>query len=397
VTSSGGVRPVDRPDIETIDSLGIGIVSIDRSWRMTQVNAAAEAILGVPGSYLVGRDLWEQFPGARELEFGRAYQSVMQSGKPTSFDAFYPGSGTCYPGSGTWFELQVRPIPEGIVCYFLDITARKAAEQAVADAAARSRFAADAMETLATSLDVAANVERVARLVVPRLCTWSTVVAVDEDGLIVASSSWHVDPDRRSDAAAFVQAQLTSSLGPLSSRAILDGELIVHPREAHKELRSSTDPGLARQYFDALAPQGIAVVPMRARGRTVGVMTLYSDTPWTEGELAEARDLARDVAARAAVAIDNSAAYARVQTARDGAQAAIQRLSLLADVSDVLAGADDTDVAIGKLARLVVPQLADWSLISVVDDDGTLRDVGYAHRDPAKEKVLALYSARRSE
>jgi serine phosphatase RsbU (regulator of sigma subunit) len=50
-----------------------------------------------------------------------------------------------------------------------------------------------------------------------------------------------------------------------------------------------------------------------------------------------------------------------------------------------------------RLARLVVPQLADWTLIAVVDDDGNLRDVGYAHRDPAMEKVLALYSARRSE
>jgi PAS domain S-box-containing protein len=373
-----------------IDSLGIGFVSLDHTWRMTRVNAAAEVILGDSASRLVGRNLWEQFPGARELEFGQVYEAVMRTREPTSFDAYYPGL-------SVWFELRVQPIPGGIACYFLDITARKSAEQAVTGAAERSRFAADAMESLAASLDLAANIDQLARLVVPRLGTWSTVVVLDDDGSIIASSSWHGDVDRRGDVALFAATQLPAVLGALTEQAVASGQPVVLAANAAAALQPFTEPGHARLLFDAVDPQAVAVVPLRARGHTVGVLALFADAAWTDDRLGFDLDLARDIAARAAVAIDNSLAYARAHAARDDAEAANQRLSLLAEVSEVLAGTDDPDVAVGKLAHLVVPQLADWSLIAVVDDDGNLRDVGYAHSDPAKEKVLALYSARRSE
>ena len=385
---SGPVRSaVDiSPDTASvIESLGVGLVTLDHSWRMTRVNAAAEVILGSPASELVGRDLWQQFPGARELEFGQIYESVMQTREPKSFDAYYPGL-------DVWFELQVRPIPDGIACYFLDITARRLAEQAVASAADRARFAADAMEALAATLDLSANIEQLAKLVVPRLCGWSTVTVFDDDqSSIIASSSWHGDPERRNDVAAFAALQPNLVLGSSTTEAIATGQPIVLALDAPGAADGERDEaGIA---LDALSARAVAILPMKARARTVGFLTLFSDVTWNGDQL----DLARDIAARAAAAIDNSLAYARVQTARDHLEAANLRLSLLAQVSEVLAGAEDSDVAVGKLARLVVPQLADWSLIAVVDDDGNLRDVGYAHHDPAKEKVLALYSARRSE
>ena len=111
---------------------------------------------------------------------------------------------------------------------------------------------------------------------------------------------------------------------------------------------------------------------MMARGRVVGLLSLYSDTSWED----ERRAAAEDVAARAALAIDNSLAYARERRARRAAEAASERLQLLAGSSEVLTSVDDPDEAVGRLARLVVPILGDWSFITVRDEDGSLRDIG---------------------
>jgi serine phosphatase RsbU (regulator of sigma subunit) len=59
-------------------------------------------------------------------------------------------------------------------------------------------------------------------------------------------------------------------------------------------------------------------------------------------------------------------------------------LTLLAEVSEVLSTSSNAEVAVGLLAAQVVPQLADWCVISAIDDiTGQRRDIGAAHRDPA--------------
>ena len=324
--TAGWALPADA--VAALDSMGVGFVSLDRSWRMSRVNDAAAAILGRPAGDLVGCDLWETFPGARGLEFGRAYETVMRTREPLSFDAFYPGL-------EVWFELRVRPIPDGIAVYFLDITARKSAEQGLAGAAERSTFMADAMESLAATLDLNANLAQLVRLVVPRLCSASSATVTDDAGTVLAAASWPPD---------------------------------------------------------AGATPVVAEVPLIARGRTLGLLALRSDEPWSE----EQADDARDIAARAAAAIDNSLTYARAEIAREQAEAAGRRLAMLARVSEVLSDTTNPDAAVGQLAHLVVPELADWCLVTVVEDDGNLRDVGYAHSDPALETTLAVYSTRRS-
>jgi serine phosphatase RsbU (regulator of sigma subunit) len=45
-----------------------------------------------------------------------------------------------------------------------------------------------------------------------------------------------------------------------------------------------------------------------------------------------------------------------------------------------------------RFAELVVPMLADWCIVSVVDPDGTRRDVGRAHSDPAMAEHMHRYA-----
>jgi serine phosphatase RsbU (regulator of sigma subunit) len=76
----------------------------------------------------------------------------------------------------------------------------------------------------------------------------------------------------------------------------------------------------------------------------------------------------------------------------DSVSGSTARLALLLRVSEALLSTDDPDEAVGRLARVIVPQLADWSFITVVEEDGNLRDIGLAHRDPERADDLRAYS-----
>jgi serine phosphatase RsbU (regulator of sigma subunit)/PAS domain-containing protein len=76
---------------------------------------------------------------------------------------------------------------------------------------------------------------------------------------------------------------------------------------------------------------------------------------------------------------------------QDRAERGAQRLALLAQVSAELAGALDAHTATAHLPRLVVPALADWCIVTVVDPDGRPRDVGFWHAEPAARPLLERY------
>lgn len=72
-----------------------------------------------------------------------------------------------------------------------------------------------------------------------------------------------------------------------------------------------------------------------------------------------------------------------------------RHLMLLGDINLAMTSTIDTDEAVDRFAHLVVPLLADWCLVSVVDDDGTRRDVGRAHSDPAAVTAMHRYADAR--
>ncbi|MBB3677443.1 serine phosphatase RsbU (regulator of sigma subunit) [Modestobacter versicolor] len=78
----------------------------------------------------------------------------------------------------------------------------------------------------------------------------------------------------------------------------------------------------------------------------------------------------------------------RAAAAAGAAELAGRHLMLLGDISQAMTSTLDPDEAVQRFAQLVVPQLADWCLVSVVEH-GRRRDVGRAHRDP--EMVAAMH------
>ncbi len=101
----------------------------------------------------------------------------------------------------------------------------------------------------------------------------------------------------------------------------------------------------------------------------------------------------RRIADERAAAVDarEEAAAAAAAAAHD-AELAGRHLMLLGDINLAMTSTYDVDQAVQRFAELVVPQLADWCIVSVIDRDGTRRDVGRAHRDPAMVPLMHRYA-----
>jgi PAS domain S-box-containing protein len=88
------------------------------------------------------------------------------------------------------------------------------------------------------------------------------------------------------------------------------------------------------------------------------------------------------------------ASWIGTNTDIDDRKRAEEALRLLAEASTVLAGSLDYRATLADVARLVVPGIADWCVIDVVDEEGSLRRIGYVHEDPASVDLLAEISRR---
>ena len=111
----------DRRATEILESITDAFFALGRDWRFTYVNRQAERVLGRDPGDLVGRVLWDVYPGLADSEFERSYRQVAEEGVATSFTSYYPDH-------DSWYEVHAYPAEEGISVYFRDVTERMRAQ-----------------------------------------------------------------------------------------------------------------------------------------------------------------------------------------------------------------------------------------------------------------------------
>ena len=174
---------------------------------------------------------------------------------------------------------------------------------AVLSASQALRFLADAGEVLSSSLDYGQTLRGVAQLAVPELADWCAVFLTDEGGLEDEITSRHPDPELEATLLGIRRRRRDVDGASESRRVARTAEPIL----AH-DVRRAADPDLdaeQRRLVTRLAPRSYMVVPMVARGRSIGSLTLLSTREgrhYTTADLAFAETLA----ARCALAIDNA-------------------------------------------------------------------------------------------
>lgn len=247
-----------------------------------------EAVVGRTCVEMAGADYWATFPANVDNEFGRAYREVAATGVPTVVEGFYPQP------LNRWFEVQAVPAEGGLFLYFVDVTERRVAQERLA-------MLARVNAELAGTLDAGVGMARIPRLIVPALGDWCVLTVVDPDGRPRDVGCWHADPDRQEAVERYAAARLPSM--PVTSplvRALL-GETVVSPAADVVDLLPE---GEARDLLRQLGTASGITVPLRGRGRVLGVLTLYFDRDRvaSEAELATARE----VADRVGLALDDA-------------------------------------------------------------------------------------------
>ncbi|MFN2389734.1 MAG: SpoIIE family protein phosphatase [Actinomycetota bacterium] len=92
----------------------------------------------------------------------------------------------------------------------------------------------------------------------------------------------------------------------------------------------------------------------------------------------------RDITDRVAAEEEHARLLISEQAARAQAEIAQRRMAFLADVNTRLSTELDFQAALGTLAEMAVPRMADWCLVDVASEDGRVLRVAIAHADPTK-------------
>ena len=210
--------------------------------------------------------------------------------------------------------------------------AAEARDRALAEAkAARARlaFLSEASQQLASSLDHEVTLATVARLAVPVLADWCAVDVRAEDGSIQRIATAHADAAKVELASELSRRYPPEPDAPRGAPAVLrSGEAELYPTISEKLLAEVARDAEHLALLRDIGLTAAMVVPMPARGQTLGALTLAwaeSGRRYDDADLATAQELA----SRCALALDNARLYAGERRARTEAEASQQRLRQL--------------------------------------------------------------------
>ncbi len=174
-------------------------------------------------------------------------------------------------------------------------------------AAQRMTFLAEASAVLAGSLDVDVVLGRIAELVLGVLGSMCAVDLVGAGGRTRRVAMAHADPQSQEILALLREAPIQP--GTSAYRALTDGATVALDEVTEERMRAATDDPAAYDLVKQLAIGPALLVPLRARGRTLGLLSVARPRG---ASLFSADDitLAEQLASRAAVAIDNARLYA---------------------------------------------------------------------------------------
>jgi PAS domain S-box-containing protein len=195
----------------------------------------------------------------------------------------------------------------------------------VAEQALRERltFLGEATALLTSSLELERTLESLTQLAVPLLADWCSIsMLVEETGEIEQVVVAHQDPERKRWAEEMRERSRTIRIDDefdLTARVIRTAEP-VFLREVPQELLDEAvrrDPNAA-EALEHISIRSAITVPLRSGARIFGALTLVTETR----ELQDSEfELAREFAARAAIAVENARLYREAERRAEAALA----------------------------------------------------------------------------
>lgn len=356
-------------------SAPVGVAVFDPELRYVFVNDRLAEIDRVPAAQHVGQSPIDLL-GELGQPIAEALGRVLASGLPVLDQPFVGPLAGAVGGPAAW-SASYYPVRDGDGALF-------AIETIVADVPGapddRITFLSEAGVALAGSLEFDEVLTRVAELTVPALADWCAIDVRRDDGTIEQVAIAQRDPRRAARATRLRVNKGLDPNAPIGVAAVLRGGASeLYPDVPDTMLRTVARDDEHLAALRNLGMKSVMVVPLVARGRTFGALTL---TTSDSGRVYGPRDLAlaEDLARRAALAVDNAGLYRRAQeearvlereiAARRRAEATAR---FLAEASTVLGSSLDVDETVAEVARLTIEHLADACAIDVADDHASRR------------------------
>jgi PAS domain S-box-containing protein len=316
----------------------VGLAFFDTQLRYVRINAALAEMNGMSVEAHLGRTLQEVIPEA-DSDFVDLLQRVARSGEPAT-DVEVQLATRRDPGNPRLFTASYYPVRSadgeivGIGAVVADITERQRAAmelaqalerereaRAAAEAAERrARFLAEASALLDASLDYETTLQNVARLVVSQMADWCAIDMVEPVGVRSVAVA-HVDPEKARWAREMADRYPPDLDAPAGvANVIRTGRPEIHTEVPWSLLEQGAVDDEQLELIRRLQLHSIIIVPMVARGRTLGTIMLVgaeSGRTYAEADLALAEELAR----RAAMAVDNARLYTELSGIADTLQA----------------------------------------------------------------------------
>ncbi|MER5598823.1 SpoIIE family protein phosphatase [Streptomyces sp. NPDC002265] len=337
-TDRSTVRRLERDVAMTarmVQQSPTGLAVLDTELRFVSVNPALERIDGIPAEDHLGRTFHEVLPLLDADALESEARQVLRTGRPVTHRRIMGRTPADPDQDHAWamslYRLEdARGTVLGVAASTIDVTEQYRA--GVEAEAARRRLAliADATTRIGTTLELDRTAHELADVAVPEL---ADIAAVDLLEAVVEGRRSSLGPAQAAVIRALaVQAQdapealaaadpvgQVARYGPdrLVTECVRTGEAVMVPQVKDEDLpRIARSPAAA----ELLARAGVhsyLAVPLIARGEVLGALDLKrvrNPLPFGEDDLL----LARELASRAAVQIDNARWY---QSARNTALA----------------------------------------------------------------------------
>jgi PAS domain S-box-containing protein len=300
------------------------IFMLDPGGCVTTWNDGAERIVGYGEGEILGRHFSSFYP-EEDVERGHPediLRAALAGGRYVE-----EGTKIRQDGSRFWASAVVTTLRDrkgnlkGFSMVVHDMTERKHTDDVL-------RFLAESGATLSSSLDYRETLANVARLAVPTLADWCAIDVMEEDGTVERLAVEHSDPEK---VALAYELQERYPSDPETARGIgkvlKTGEpdmMAEIPEELLDQVALNVEH---RTIMRELGLRSYMVVPMVARGRSHGAITLVSAESGRRYEETDLR-LAEELARRTALAVDNAKLYEEAQREiserRDAEEALLQ-------------------------------------------------------------------------
>ncbi|MGW4824762.1 SpoIIE family protein phosphatase [Streptomyces sp. NPDC004227] len=307
----------------------VGLSALDSELRFLRVNSALQAINGVPEAEHLGRRVSDLLPDIDTAEVETVMQRVLDTGEPV-VDLRVTGRTPAAPHkdrvwSCSYFRLEdTRGRPFGVGASVIDVTAQDRAEHAAAESHRRLDLLNEAGTRIGTILDMRQTAQELADVALRGLADIATVdllAAVADDAAEPGSDLTDGIAVRRLGKSAAPGSPAAEVLAPLGAtlhfpldapyvQAIARRDPFVVVEVDERAIGASSCHTDVVQRLRELGVHSLLMVPLLARGRVLGAAGFFRSVP-SRPFSPDDVTLARDMASRAAVYLDNARLYTR--------------------------------------------------------------------------------------